>query len=388
MEKILFKLQEFIIKTIPPNNLFGMDEVTTSLENWISLWSNEREIIKQDFIDHSTVNNGHNVALFTGLTSLSDLVYAYLTRHRKIWERNRDVEQIKSLYHRIDRDLQLFTELLSGFDPNAFLLSPYPISELSSVKQSLKFKNQRLEMLLTNSDIDTELTIILTKTIKGYIRRPGITRREHNYLIQLMNGVFELSITDTLTLKIMLYQFNFNQPEFFIYWVNEWIKLLGEEPGLYEQMELLIMEQDRLSNLRLQLQTGLLLSDESLNIELAKYLQEKRQTVKDLIKLRRARLQDNELAKLALRIKINMPVAQLGLFIRLQLEKGILLKDNVGKLFSFYATHFYTPQTDSISPQSLQKKSTEIEYATAQKLKAVLIGMINWLNENFKLSDS
>ncbi|WPU95629.1 hypothetical protein SNE25_08870 [Mucilaginibacter sabulilitoris] len=383
MERVLSKLQEFIIKHIQPNHLMEQEVLPASLEHWHSLWSNEREIIRKDFTDHLTVNNDHNVALLTGLITLADLVCVYLTRNGKIWQRSHDAKRIKLFYQGISRDLQTFIELLSGFDPMAFHLAPFLIIELPSAKQTLKFKYQQLEKHLTNFNIDHPLSTMLIKTIKGYIRRPSLTRREHEYLTQLMIAVLALSITDIPTLKKTLFHYNFNPPEFFTYWIHEWDQLLDEEPGLYEQMELLIMEQDRLSNLRVRHQAGLLLSDESLNVELGRYLQEKRQMVMDLINLRRARLQENELVKLARRIKINMSVAQLGLFIRLQLEKGILLKDNVGKLFNFYATHFYTPQTDSISPQSLQKKSTEIEYATAQKLKSLLISMINWLNENF-----
>jgi hypothetical protein len=71
----------------------------------------------------------------------------------------------------------------------------------------------------------------------------------------------------------------------------------------------------------------------------------------------------------------------------MQIEKGILVKENLGDLFKFFATHFYTPNAEYISADSLQKKSTDVEFATAQKLKGQLIGMLNWLNTNFNLSN-
>lgn len=106
-----------------------------------------------------------------------------------------------------------------------------------------------------------------------------------------------------------------------------------------------------------------------------------------MLKLRRVILQDDMLAKSMTRLKVNMPVAQFGLFIRVQIEKGLLLKENIGELFNFFAAHFYTPQTMFISPESLRKKSTDVEFSTAQKLKAHLIAMLNWLNENYNLSN-
>ena len=96
---------------------------------------------------------------------------------------------------------------------------------------------------------------------------------------------------------------------------------------------------------------------------------------------------DKEKAKAGIRFLMNLPVPQFGLFIRMQIEKGLLPKENVGDLFSFFAQHFYTPNTLFMSADSLQKKSTDVEFSTAQKMKGQLIGMLNWLNSNFNLSN-
>lgn len=114
---------------------------------------------------------------------------------------------------------------------------------------------------------------------------------------------------------------------------------------------------------------------------------EKYSFVKELVKLRRQAIRDLESAKAGARFQINLPVPQFGLFIRMQLEKGILVKENIGEIFSFFATHFYTANAPFISAESLQKKSSDVEFSTAKKMKGHLIGMLNWLNANYNLSN-
>lgn len=105
------------------------------------------------------------------------------------------------------------------------------------------------------------------------------------------------------------------------------------------------------------------------------------------MKVRRQVIRDSERSNNAARVLINMPVAQFGLFIRMQVEKGLLVREHLGDLFTFFATHFYTPNTLYISADSLQKKSTDVEFGTAKKVKGHLIEMLNWLNTNYNLSN-
>ncbi|OIQ65022.1 hypothetical protein GALL_534240 [mine drainage metagenome] len=150
---------------------------------------------------------------------------------------------------------------------------------------------------------------------------------------------------------------------------------------------MLLIEKDLLYNLHIE--KGLALPDASSELynDLNQFLSEKYLFIKQLLKLRREAVLDNERAKAGMRFLMNLPVSQFGLFIRMQIEKGLLPKENLGDLFSFFASHFYTPHTMFMSAESLQKKSTDVEFSTAQKMKGHLIGMLNWLNTNFNLSN-
>jgi hypothetical protein len=180
---------------------------------------------------------------------------------------------------------------------------------------------------------------------------------------------------------------NFNMPEFFHYCINSWRKRVADIPGLHEQQEMILTERDLLYDLHIT--KGLKMPDASslLYEDLDQFLVEKYVYIKHLLKIRRGAIMDKEKAKAGIRFLMNLPVPQFGLFIRMQIEKGLLPKENVGDLFHFFALHFYTPNTLFMSAESLQKKSTDVEFSTAQKMKGQLIGMLNWLNANFNLSN-
>jgi hypothetical protein len=150
---------------------------------------------------------------------------------------------------------------------------------------------------------------------------------------------------------------------------------------------MLLTEKDQLYNLHIEKGLQMPGTSSLLYNELDQFLSEKYVFVNQLVKLRREATLDSEKAKAGIRFLINLPVPQFGLFIRMQIEKGLMPKEKVGDLFAFFATHFYTPNTSFISADSLQKKSTDVEFSTAQKLKGQLIGMLNWLNSNYNLSN-
>src|SRR5690606_13604141 len=127
--------------------------------------------------------------------------------------------------------------------------------------------------------------------------------------------------------------------------------------------------------------------DESIREQIKTLFAEKKRYIRQRIELRRIEIEDAKLTEEVDRMQINLPVAQFGLFIRLFMEKGLLPKEEIGKTFAYYARHFSTPKTPFISAESLQKKSTDVEFSTAKKMKSHLIAMVNWLNEHYNVSN-
>jgi hypothetical protein len=215
----------------------------------------------------------------------------------------------------------------------------------------------------------------------------NIKRADDNYIRKLVDLMIKKRFTESAQVIDFLIIHDFNLPDFFLFCLELWNDRLTEQDGLIEQKEKLL---DMKSHLfELSISSGLKNPWEKHRIynELNKYLSEKYFLVKERLKISLSFLDDERYSTRQKRMQINLSVAQLGLFLRLLVEKGVLAKEHIGELFAFYARHFYTPNTDFISAESLQKKSSVVEHATAQKLKALLISMLNWLNTNYNLSN-
>lgn len=321
------------------------------------------------------------------LVKISDTVHHYLYRLAPAWNHSILSPNIKSFYIFILNSLETVLEDLGRLTPKTYKQIPVTQYGLPDLMMELKEHYHSFVNHLIHIDIDPALKVLVQKGLYQLIHKKEINVLNADYCRSLMATVICTENLDTSTFKRLLYLSGFNLPEFFLYCISNFKESLENIPGLHEQLEMLMTEQDQLNSLPGNIKIRMLPGVASIGEQLQGFLSEKRHYIKQMLKLRRVILQDDQLSKSMSRLRINMPVAQFGLFIRVQLEKGLLLKENIGELFNFFAAHFYTPQTMFISAESLRKKSTDVEFSTAQKLKANLISMLNWLNENYNLSN-
>ncbi len=321
------------------------------------------------------------------LVSISDTIHHYLCRLNPAWNRNIFALEIRSIYISALNLLETQLEELARLIPKIHSKIPVSQYSLPELMMDLKDRYRKFSLHLHQLSVDEKLKTILQKGIFQLIHKKGINLSNANYCRHLMNVIISAENLDTQSIRILLLLNGFNPPEFYYYCISEYRDTLDNIPGLHEQLAVLMTEQDKLKSLPWVIETSMLAGVAPIEEQLQGFLSEKKHHISEMLDLRRVILQDDMLAKSMTRLKINMPVAQFGLFIRVQIEKGLLLKENIGELFNFFATHFYTPQTMFISPESLRKKSTDAEFSTAQKLKAHLIAMLNWLNENYNLSN-
>ncbi|WGQ10778.1 hypothetical protein QG516_03805 [Pedobacter gandavensis] len=321
------------------------------------------------------------------LVTISDSIHHYLNRMAPAWNQNISAPQIKSIYIDMLNSLEIQLEDMARLAPKIHRKIPVTRYSLPQLMMGLKEQYRVFTGRLDNEAVDENLKTILQKGLFQLAHKKEITLLNADYCRHLMNAIISSDNLDTQSIRVLLLLNGFNLPEFYYYCISEYRDALDNISGLHEQLAMLMTEQDKLKNLPRVIKTNMLPGVVPIGEQLEGFLSEKKHHISEMLKLRRVILQDDMLAKSMTRLKINMPVAQFGLFIRVQVEKGLLLKENIGELFNFFAAHFYTPQTMFISPESLRKKSTDVEFSTAQKLKAHLIGMLNWLNENYNLSN-
>lgn len=321
------------------------------------------------------------------LVSISDVIYHYRCHLTPTWKHNKLAVQIKLIYTSMLNSIETQLEDLARLAPKIHRKIPVTQYSLPNLIMELKGQYKVFVIHLQKIAVHEDLKTVIQKGLFQLIHKKEINLLNADSCRHLMSVIMKAENLDTKSTKDLLLLNGVNLPEFYYYCISEYREMLDNIPGLHEQLLMLMTEQDKLKSLSRIIKYNMLPGVASIGEQLEGFLSEKKYHISEMLKLRRITLQDDLLAKSMTRLQINMPVSQFALFIRMQVEKGLLLKENIGELFNFFATHFYTQQTMFISAESLRKKSTEVEFSTAQKLKAHLISMLNWLNENYNLSN-
>ncbi|WP_312362413.1 hypothetical protein [Sphingobacterium sp.] len=317
------------------------------------------------------------------LINVSNVIYRYLIGIKGTSSGDLSSNQMRQLYSKTLVQLEVLLDFCVKFDELISETLPLTTYSISDTRIHLRKKLDSLRNRLSKSEVDRQLGELILVGLKQLIIRRELKRSEAEYANLILDQLGKLTSFFTFEVENLLYQYEFNTPEFFNYCARGCDTLLLDTPSLHTQLEILIGLEDRMNGLPSRTKTRWASKDESIQNQLRVFLKEKKTYIQQRLDLRRAEISDSKLSDEADRALINLPVTQLGLFIRLSMEKGIIPNEDVGKTFAYYAQHFRTPKTPFISAESLQKKSTNVEYATANKLKSHLIGMVNWLNEHY-----
>ncbi|MGO1243922.1 MAG: hypothetical protein ACTJHT_10170 [Sphingobacterium sp.] len=387
MNQVSVLLLNWVEDTVHPQNLANSQLIGTDPLSLKEVFTAEIITFKKIVCKQLIFSKKQADINMKQLVKISDAVHHYRYRLAAAWNQSVQGPQIKSFYTYALNLVETVLADMGRLAPAIYKQIPITKYGLPTLMMELKARYKIFLLHLDRLDIDGDLKTIVKKSLHQMIRKKEISFLDVAYCRHLMTIVGNINSADTTMFKDLLCRNGFNPPEFYLYCINDFKGILDNIPGLHQQLGLLMTEQDKLSSLIVNCKIKMLSSAAPIGEQLRGFLTEKKFYIKQMLKLRRAMLQDDQFAKSMTRLRINMPVAQFGLFIRLHIEKGVLLKENIGELFNFFAAHFYTPQTTFISAESLRKKSTEVEFSTARKLKANLISMLNWLNENYNLSN-
>jgi hypothetical protein len=183
----------------------------------------------------------------------------------------------------------------------------------------------------------------------------------------------------------ILISFDFNKPAFYVYIVGCWQQMLERMEGMHEQVERLLLEKDVLNGHVLVSGARAFPNHPSLKHDLLLYCREKKEYLQELIALRKMAAQDELDMSEATRILSGFTVAQISLFLKLQVEKGLLVPDSLAGLYRFVSRHFYTSKATMISEKSLKREYEDVKFSTAYKMYLVLLEFIEWLDELFQV---
>lgn len=338
------------------------------------------------FIEMLNLSKKQAAAALLQLVFLSDIIYNYLISLQKTSSSISTSPEIRQLYQTTLSLLESLIENCGKYDTEIINNLPLTAYSIQNVRIELRYRLERLKLCFKESDIDPELRELVICGIKLLISRKVINRADVKYATVILNKIDETRFSSNEEMENFLYRYDFNTPSFFNFMVKKINSQLLDTPNLHTQLETFIAFEDRINGLLLIRELRWSVKDESIREQLRNFAKEKKLYIRERIKLRRVAMQDNKMSEESDRMQVNLPVAQFGLFIRLFIERGILQNEEVGKTFAYYARHFRTPRTPFISAESLQKKSTDIDFSTAKKMKGHLISMVNWLNKHHNTS--
>lgn len=380
--KIMQWTNEFIHPSVLINGRVSKEELTKLQAGFLNQLRNYSEVP----FGKSNFNKRKTLMYLRQLVLISNAIYNYLFHMSSAWKKVRTSSNIKATYLNLLNSLERTIFNIMQIEPDADSKIPITLYHNYCIKMDLKVLVKSFFNHLIKISIEPDLYCLFEKFMMFFMQKKDITPFEIEYINNLIKQIETSNIRDTFQLVDLLYLQGFNTREFFHFYSNNINNHLKSISNLHDQIQFVIGEQDRLSSL---LVGNKRISNHLCPIDrqFKNFLLKKEEHLAETLNLRRVIIKDEQFSKTTSRLKIFLSVAQLGLLIRLFIEKGLLAKENIGELFTFFATHFSTPQTQYISPDSLRKKSTDVEFSTAQKLKGHLIAMLNWLNENYNLSN-
>ncbi|AMP99807.1 hypothetical protein AY601_2932 [Pedobacter cryoconitis] len=381
-----FKISQWVDEVLHPKTLIKNEinkEDLVKLENG---FLNQLKNYTEWAFNGTVLSRRHTAVHLRLLVNLSNTIYGYLFCLTSASKHKKTSSELRLIYLNILNALEKTIAAVAQSEPKVGSKMPLTRYHYSGLKMEIKTIIKNSLNILKRSPIEKKLYDLIEREFFLFINKKEINQYEIDYTWNLSRQIANLDLADTSDLIDILFINEFNSRIFFDFYSNELNSKLKDIPNLHDQLLTIIAEQDRFNGL-----AGSTIKmypcHASTYDHFKTFLANKERHLKQLINLRRVVSQDEQFSKSTHRLKIFLSVAQLGLFIRLFVEKGLLAKENIGDQFTFFASHFSTPQAPFISAESLRKKSTDVEFATAQKLKTHLIGMLNWLNENYNLSN-
>ena len=319
------------------------------------------------------------------LVGLSDDLNCYLCRDNKIWETFSCRTQIRQTYlYCIDN-----IENLIGYAKYYFLDwfdSKVKLTDLRRKIQlpGIRCKVNQLEEFLKSTSVKDDLSKLVIQQLRSVLKGRYFSSEQAKYIDQLSNHIqMQGNLNDKLLMGILV-DFNFNSPELFLYRSNEINESLDTEDSLHDQHALILKNLDSFRSMELD-DVCLDHTWPSIGFHLLKFCEKKLVVLEKMMEARRMAMQDKSMIKSTFRALTGLSVAQLALFVKGQMETGMLLNQKVKDVANFVALNFYTENAEFISVDSFIKKMTDAEFSTALKLWEFLELIQDWLNDKYKV---
>ncbi|MEJ2884633.1 hypothetical protein [Pedobacter sp. GR22-6] len=322
------------------------------------------------------------------LVAQNDKINDYLFTERPLWSGHTDFREIKAMYAYSQSQLDhLLNYLATNYSPYFNNQVKYSSSQLRLVIPAAKSKVYTLKHFLGMHLVDPDLIHLMSKDILQLLFTKKYSPENHHYVLCIANTLLTTQKVSTSALIMELIRHNFNTPAFYKYITERFHARLLMLGGLHKQLELIVLEKDELFRAREFTDLKFTNQGPAISLDFLNYLNEKYEHTNALMEIKRHELKDRFEPDHLLRILLNTSVPQLGLFIRLLVEKDIVQQAKMADLFKFFSSNFYTKNANFISAKSLQDKSTSVRLPDALRLYRFFKSSMEWLEVNFHVKE-
>lgn len=334
----------------------------------------------------------HQITLTETLTN-----YWASLKNKKMLRRGADFSGdsgVAVYYYCINWGIQ-FLHYLMLYYPQHFEINR-PLPSFVPYFRSKKMQNNVVVLLSSfrENRIDKRLIDVLSNYFYSFLNNKSfnhITWHHWTYAVKIASELSSrlsfLSYTDRHQEELaeLLITFNFNHRPFFRFIAEKMSELMEPCKDLYEKEQQWIQFHERLESIPVMSEMACDTTLPDIRYSVAKYIERK---LESLSKQRKIWSKFpvgavNQNSK-NYHFKVSLTARQLIFFFRILLELEILVVGRKKTLFTFIANFIGTPNTDRLELHSLLSKDEIPSQNVIEKVKSVLISMINHINANYR----
>ncbi|WP_432328123.1 hypothetical protein ACRQ5D_34215 [Mucilaginibacter sp. P25] len=367
MVKELSQLNKFIIESVNPDRLAKIELTENDFKRWSEFVSNITQVLNGYIYYEVNIQSGKIsrklLPVLNGLIDLINKTWSY--SQRKNLKRNQASQKVISFYkYTCERLESLLFSLRSHTLFKRLRVTNFMRAE---VKMRLKTIHKALVAKLENMSDQSELYLMVPDLYLRQIIKKELTWIDVNNITYGITYLLNARFIDPDGLFEALIAIDFDFVEVLHYRVGLWRASLLDIIDIRKQIEYLVTERHKITEIVLLSKTADTGKSNQLADDLSGYLSELEQFLKQILSLQISAAKDVANIRSARRFPIGLSVPQFGLLIRLQIERGILPKENLSQLFKFFTDHFYTDNAPFISPESLQKNPLTLNFPPPKK---------------------
>jgi len=351
------------------------------LIDFLKLLDNNRSEFISRFTDVITDSPKRGKNLLLQLISTSDRIFLNL---KKISHANVNIPNnaiVRKAYMRMMNIIESLLELCGKINKNIYYDLPLTKFDCIIKRTKLRGKISHIRQKLRTSSCNPQLIALIVRKLHEIVNADALEVGKFRYANMLVKKINLLSEVRDEDIVALLIKNNFNSPEFFDFCIEEYNKIIAND-CLYTQIELIVSIEESLNNTKTICRWRLNKDDNSIRDQLIHYFTMRKHYLEKRLDLRRAQIADEKLQEDSARIETALTVAEMGFLIKLFLEHNIIPTKNIKKIYVFFAQNFSSKGAKFISPDSMQKKASNVEFATAKKIKGVLLTMVAWINKH------